>query len=457
MQSPSAQPQEHPAQLASKPALLMLCIAILCAQLDMSMTNIAVKPVGESFNASLASQQWFLDAYNLSYASLLLTGGVLADLFGRRRVFVAGNALFGIGSILCATAPTISMLLFGRLISGVGAALLLPASLALIRVIWKQESDRGRVLGIWAGCHGLALVIGPVLGGALMHYLSWRSIFILTIPLAFIVVAGSQVSIPESADREGRSFDLAGQILGFTALASLTIAAIQIHQHVGIAILSGIIFILSLASFITVEHRRHELALMPTRFFKIPQFLGSVLATISMTFGMYSTMFLLPLTWLETGQMSIITAGIALLPCAIIFMIISPLSGAIQARIGLRAIVALGLGSIMLGIVLIATTASQFYWTVGIGLALTGLGMGLAIGPLMGGAVNAVDDERAGSAGALINVARMVGATLGIAIIGSLYGLFDDFYAGLQGALLIAVCVQIIGVSFALRSFGKTP
>src|SRR5699024_9766283 len=139
------------------------------------------------------------------------------------------------------------------------------------------------------------------------------------------------------------------------------IAAIQIHQHIGIAIVSGILFILSLISFITVEHRRHELALMPTRFFKIPQFLGSVLATISMTFGMYSMMFLLPLTWLEPGHMSVITAGIALLPCAIIFMIVSPLSGTIQSRIGLRAIVASGLGSIMLGIVLIATTASQYY------------------------------------------------------------------------------------------------
>src|SRR5699024_10132773 len=270
-----------------------------------------------------------------------------------------------------------------------------------------------------------------------------------------IGVAGSQFSIPESADREGRSFDLAGQMLGFIALARLAISAIQMHQHIAIAIASGILFVLSLVRFMTAEHRRHERALMPTRFFKIPQFLGSVLATISMTFGMYSTMFLLPLTWLETGHMSVITAGVALLPCAIIFMIVSPMSGTIQSRIGLRSIVALARGSIMLGIILIATTASQHYWTVGIGLGLTGLGMGLAIGPLMGGAVNAVDDERAGSAGALINVARMVGATLGIAIIGSLYGLFEDFYSGLRGALLIAVCVQFIGVSFALRSFGK--
>jgi MFS transporter, DHA2 family, methylenomycin A resistance protein len=155
-------------------ALLTLCFAVLIAQVDTSVVNLAVRPIGEHFNAGVAPLQWVVDSYNLAYAVLLLTGGLLADLYGRRLIFITGAFLFTIASLICGVAPEISVLIGGRTLTGVGAAMLLPASLALIRVIWRDEKERARALGIWAACNGLAFAIGPTLGGFRICGLGWQ-------------------------------------------------------------------------------------------------------------------------------------------------------------------------------------------------------------------------------------------------------------------------------------------
>lgn len=157
--------------------LLTLCLAVLVAQVDTAVVNLATRAIGAYFHAGVGALQWVVDSYNLTYAVLLLTGGLLADLYGRRRIFMAGTAVFTLASLLCALAPSVSVLIAARALAGVGAALLLPASLAIVRVVWRDPVARGRALGIWAACNGVAMALGPTLGGVLIRHFGWRSIF----------------------------------------------------------------------------------------------------------------------------------------------------------------------------------------------------------------------------------------------------------------------------------------
>jgi MFS family permease len=164
--------------------LLTLCLGVLVAQVDTSVVNLAMQPIGRAFQASVPVLQWVLDAYNLSYATLLLTGGLVADLYGRRRAFQFGAAILAAASVACAFAPTTSFLIAARVAAGIGSALLLPASLAIVRVVWTEQAARRRALGVWASCNGLAFVIEPTLGGLFIGWFGWPSVFWLAVPIA---------------------------------------------------------------------------------------------------------------------------------------------------------------------------------------------------------------------------------------------------------------------------------
>src|SRR6185437_3323681 len=220
------------------PALLTLCLAVLVAQIDTAVVNLGTHRIGSYFHASVGSLQWVVDAYNLTYAVLLLTGGLLADLVGRRRIFILGAAIFTAASLIAAFSPSIGMLIGARAVAGIGAALLIPASLAIIRVIWRDPRERGRALGIWAGCNGVALALGPTLGGVLIQRFGWRSIFLVVVPVSLAAVVLAPLALPESADPHGRSFDGRGQTLGAVGLGAVAFAAIEAHTSVWPALLA---------------------------------------------------------------------------------------------------------------------------------------------------------------------------------------------------------------------------
>jgi len=422
-----------------------LCIAVLVAQVDTSVVNLAMRPIGAHFDASVTALQWVLDGYNLVYAVLLLTGGLLADLYGRRRVFIVGAAVFTAASLLCAAAPSVAVLIAGRALAGLGAALLLPASLAIIRVAWPDRRQRGSALGVWAACNGLAFVIGPSLGGVLIDRFGWRSIFLVVVPLGAAAVALAVPAIAESSDPAERDFDAAGQLLGALALGAFAVAAIQSHRALAPAAVALAVAVVALASFLKVEARKGRRALVPLDLFRIRAFSGVVTATAGMTFGMYGVLFLLPLTWQSAGRLDPIGAGLALMPMALVFVAVSPFSGPLAGRLGSRFMTGGGVATIGCGLVLIgATAATQSLLAAEAGLVLTGLGMGLATGPLMDGAVSAVDAARSGTAAALINVARMAGATLGVALLGAVYAAARGGTEGLCLAMLIGGAVQLL-------------
>ena len=430
--------------------LVTLCLAVLIAQVDTSVVNLAVQPIGVYFRANVATMQWVVDSYNLVYAALLLTGGLLADLFGRRLIFMTGAAVFTAASLLCAWAPDVSLLIGGRVFAGLGAALLLPASLAIIRVVWPDHVERGRALGIWAACNGLALAIGPSLGGLLIGQFGWRSIFLVVVPLGFAALALAVPTMPESSDRQERHFDTPGQFLGAVTLGGLTLAAIEFHDATITALIVLAITVLALLLFIKIETKRGATALVPLALFRSREFLGAITATTGMTFGMYGVLFLLPLAWQRNGILDPLAIGLALMPMALVFVLVSPFSGTLSHRIGGHSLTSGGLAVIGFGLLLLSASAGyKSIWVAEIGLTLTGLGMGLATGPLLAVAVGAVSAARSGTAAALINVARMTGATIGVAVLGTVFAAAHDSAAGLRLSMLLGGLVQLTAATVA--------
>ena len=391
-----------------------------------------------------------LDGYNLTYAVLLLTGGLLADLYGRRRAFQAGAAILAAASVACALAPTIGMLIVARVVTGAGAALLLPASLAIVSVVWPEQATRRRAIGIWASCNGLAFVVGPTIGGLLIEHLGWPSVFLLSVPLALVALAIAALTIPEFADPQNRRLDLSGQLAGAAILGGLVFAAIDSHRGGHTWMFSILLSLLAIPCFVAADRQAGEAAIVPLELFRNRRFCGALVATASMTFGVYGMIFLLPLVWQTSGLLGPETAGLALLPCALVFFLVSQRSGHLAQRVGVRVMTAGGTAVIGCGLlVLAATRAGQPVALAAFGLALTGVGMGLNTGPLMSVAVEAVTAARSGTAAALINVARMTGATMGVAFLGAAFALCHDGESGLRAAMLAGGGVQLMGAMIA--------
>ena len=411
-------PDAHPSPPRKRRILLILCLAVLVAQVDTSVVNLAVHAIGDGLHASMDSLQWVVDGYNLSYAALLMTGGTLADMLGRRRVLRLGASLFVLGSLLAGLAPGVAILVAGRVLSGVGAALLLPASLALIRVIWTEPGPRAHAIGVWAGTNGAALAIGPTVGGWLIQVAGWRSVFLLIVPFGLAVVMASPRVIPESRDAQGRSVDAFGQSFGALALTGVTLAAIaQAHAWPALGAAA-----LGIWLFLRAESKAGPAAMIPPALLRNRRLAMANGVAAAMTFGMYGVLFLLPLVWQRQSGMSPLQAGLALLPMSLSFMALSHRSGHWSARFGTRAMMAAGMTGIAGGIALLAlTTAGRPLGLAEAGVLLTGIGMALNTGPVLAVAVSAVDAARAGTASAMVNTARMVGATLGVAVLGSVF------------------------------------
>ena len=428
--------------------LLTLCLAVLLVQVDTSLVNLAVHNIGVALSAPINMLQWTVDGYNLTYALLLLSGGTLADILGRRRIFRLGVWGFTLGSVVSGLAPDVAVLILGRVVSGIGAAFLLPSTLSLIRVIWADPRQRAHAIGIWAGANGVAFVIGPTLGGFLISIAGWRSIFLLIIPLGLLLGWLARI-LPESADREGRKLDLPGQLLAALGIASLAMAVVE---HGELAGWCAGLSVLSLTGFLMAERRAGDAAMMPLTLLRNRILTGAMGVAAAMTFGMYGLVFLLPLAWMQAGTLSAVRVGIALLPMSLAFAILSHKSGAWSHRHGVRALMTGGLGLIGAGIgTLSCTHAGSPIWLSEIGLLLTGIGMALNTGPVLSVAVTAVAPTRAGTASALVNMARMMGATFGVAVLGAAYDAAGMGSHGFTLAMRIGAAVAFAGAVLAMR------
>ena len=446
----------------ARPALVLLAtsLGVLLAQVDTSVVSLAVKPIAADLGATVSGMQWIIDAYNLVYAALLLTGGTLGDLYGRRRVFALGIALFALGSLVCALAPDTPALLAGRALSGVGAALELPMSLALLALAYPDPRARQQALGLWASCNGLAFIVGPTLGGFLLESAGWRSIFYLVLPLCGAALALSWSTVPESSSPQDRRLDLAGQAAAIAALGGFAFAAIECSHlgwSAGAVHLAAALAIAGTVAFVHVE-RRARGGLVPFALFAIRPLSVSLAIAGLMTFGMYALLFLVPLYFQTVRGDAPLMAGARLMPLSIAFAVVSQLSGRIVPAVGPRRAMACGMAAMgigELGLALVSAATPQ--WRLGAALVVTGIGLGLNTAPVNALAVGSVPRERSGTASGLLNTSRMIGATFGVALLGAVFAHFagqnasaQTFLPGLRAALGLGATAELAGALVAL-------
>jgi EmrB/QacA subfamily drug resistance transporter len=446
----------------ARPTLVLIAtsLAVLLAQIDTSVVNLALKSIAADLHSGVSAMQWVIDAYNLAYAALLLTGGTLGDLYGRRRIFVIGIALFAAGTLICALAPSANLLILGRVVSGLGAAFALPMSLVLLAIVYPDKQERAHALGIWASCNGLAFIVGPTLGGWLVASIGWRSIFYLALPLCALAVTLTYRAVAESADPRGRHLDLPGQALAVAGLGGLAFAAIE-GSHWGwaspviLSIVGGALT--SLVLLVWVEART-EGPLLPLEFFRKPVFSAALAVAGLMTFGMYALLFLMPLYFQTVRGATPLGAGLALLPMSVSFVIVSQLVGYLTNALGPRIVMTAGMACMGVGALFLAAIGETTGMVaIGLALLIVGIGLGLNTAPVNGVAVAAVPPARSGTASGLLNTGRMIGATLGVAVLGSVFAAFagqdaasgGDFLAGVHAAMSVGGAGELLGAVIA--------
>ena len=445
--------------------LLTMSLGVLIAQVDTSVVNLAVKQIGASLHADVSMLQWVVDAYNLVYASLLLTAGGLADIFGRRRIFVFGIVLFTIGSLVCGLAPNATVLVIGRGIAGLGAALEIPTSLAILTVAYPDTRERTRALGVWASCNGIAFVIGPTLGGVLVDAAGWRSIFLLIVPICVVALALALTAVPESKDPKGRKLDVPGQVLAIVALGALSLGVIE-GPHWGwgsaYSVLSFAIALVAAMLFFRGQAKSDD-GLVPLPLFKSSVFSASLVVAAAMTFGMYAMLFLTPL-YLQAGRgSSALAAGFELLPMSVAFVIVSQLSGRIANSFGPRLPMTAGMTFMGTGLFMLALIPLiDSFALIATAFLIIGCGLGLNTAPVNAVAVANVAAARSGTASGLVNTARMVGATLGVAVLGAVFAVFagsagasGHIVSGLVPAYIGGGIVEMLGAVAAFTFIGR--
>jgi EmrB/QacA subfamily drug resistance transporter len=402
--------------------LLTMCFALFMAMLDNTVVNVALPTISRELGAGVSGLQWVVDGYVLAFATLLLTGGIIGDRYGRKRMFMSGLAIFTLASLLSGLSQSTGQLIASRALQGVGAALLMPGTLSILTVTFPP-TERAKAIGIWAGVSGLALALGPTAGGLLVEHVGWESIFFLNVPIGLAALAIASRIVKESKVSEARQLDIGGLLLGTAGLFSLTYALIEANQRgwgdsvIMSALVAGVGFIVALL----LWERRSPRAMLPLPFFRIPAFSAGNAVALSISLGMFGTFFFFSLYMQLVRGYAPLATGVRILPLTGMIFFVAPQAGRFAQRHGSRW--PMTVGPILAGTGLFILSRSGLdtpYLLMAPFLSVMGIGMGMTMAPMTAAVMNAVGPERAGLGSAMTNTSREVGGLLGIALLGTL-------------------------------------
>jgi DHA2 family methylenomycin A resistance protein-like MFS transporter len=435
-------------RIQQRAVLLATSISYVVVILDTSIVNVALAPIATSLASGLSGLQWVVNAYTLTFASLLLSGGTLGDRVGARNVYIVGLAIFTGASALCGVASGLAMLIGARVAQGIGAALLVPASLALINRVCPHPRERAAAFGVWAGLGGLAMAAGPLIGGVLIGLIGWRSIFLLNVPvcLAGIVLALRVDAQAPAKATVSQRFDIVGQIAAIATLALLNITVIELPAYGWSAPIIVAGFAAALVAgraFVAIETRRSQ-PMLPVALFRHPGFSSAIFVSMVSAFAFYGLMFDLSLYFQHQRGDTPMQTGFAFLPLTVVVPVGSLLSKRAVSWLGPRSLVAGACMLAALGFIGLWAIVLRFP-SLPFALALPAIGVAASlITPATTATLMAsVDSNRSGIAAAVLNAARQTGAVLGVAISGSMIAIAHSIVGGMRGALLLSGAMSI--------------
>jgi EmrB/QacA subfamily drug resistance transporter len=404
--------------------LAAMCFALFMIMLDNTVVNVALPSIQDDLDTTLASLEWTVNAYTLTFAVLLVTGGRLGDIFGRRRMFLFGVAVFAGSSAAIGLAPSQEWLVAGRAAQGIGAAFMMPATLSIITNAFPAEM-RGKAIGTWAGVSGLALAIGPVVGGFLTEHVSWRAIFFLNLPVAVGAVAVTLFATHESRDETvARRVDVPGIAALSIGLTTLVLALIEGNSwgwgspEVVALLVAAVV---GLTTFVLIE-LRSRVPMVDFSFFRSSSFVGANAVAFVISFAMLAVFFFVALYMQNILGYSPLEAGVRFLPSTLLIIVTAPIAGRLADRIGPQRLIVTGL--LLIAVSLYIQTHITLHTGYGLLLAafmVMGVGIGLTMSPMSTAAMNAVEVSKAGVASGILSMSRMVGGTFGVAAIGALF------------------------------------
>ncbi|HXV34054.1 MAG TPA: MFS transporter [Gaiellaceae bacterium] len=445
-----------------------LSFALFMIMLDNTVVNVALPSIQRELGIGLTELEWTVNAYALTFAVLMLSGGKLADFFGRRRIFLLGLVIFTLSSLLCGLATSGGMLIGARTIQGVGAALMMPATLSIISATFPPR-QRGMAIGIWAGVSAMALAIGPLIGGLITEHIDWSWIFFVNVPIGIAGLIVGRLVIDESRDTSAEQrLDVPGLLVSAIGLFSLTFALIEANSYgwtdpliIGLFVVSAA----ALGAFVLLElHQRSPM--LDLSLFKSSTFAGANVVALLVTLAMFGVFFFMSIYMQNVLGYSATKTGAAFLPMTILIILIAPIAGKSSDRIGSRALMTAGMLCLSASLVLFSRLGlDSTFWDIFPGLVVGGFGMALVMTPMTAAALGSVPVEKSGVGSGVLNTFRQVGGALGIAVMGAIVASYVDleagtpdpsaFIDGFQVALRVSAVFALIGAVVALTTIRK--
>jgi EmrB/QacA subfamily drug resistance transporter len=435
-----------------------VAFALFMIMLDNTVVNVALPSIRSDLGIGLSELEWTVNAYALTFAVLMLSGGKLADFFGRRRVFLTGLAIFTLSSLACGLAQTGGTLIGARTVQGVGAALMMPATLSIISATFPPR-QRGMAIGIWAGVSAMALAIGPLIGGLLTQHIDWSWIFFVNVPIGALGLVVGRLVIRESRDTsEGQRLDVPGLLVSAIALFALTFALIEANAYgwsdpviVGLFALAGV----GLAVFVQLE-RRQRAPMLDLSLFRSRTFAGANVVALLVTLAMFGVFFFMSIYMQIVLGYSAVQTGAMFLPMTVLIILVAPAAGKSSDRVGSRWLMATGMTLVAGALVVFSRLdLASGFWDILPGLIVGGLGMALVMTPMTAAALGSVPVEKSGVGSGVLNTFRQLGGALGIAVMGAIVASYVDlgqgrpdpaaFIDGFQAALLVSAGFAALG------------